>query len=229
MPAPSTEDFFDAIRTGDQTRVRTLVEANPSLLSAKDSQGLGPFTVARYSRQNAIAEFLLTRGVELDIFAACIAGRRDRVRELLIEDATLIAAHSHDGWTPLHLAAFFNFPDVAADLLARGADVHARSINAMRNTPLHAAVAGGSTAIARTLLEHGADANARQEGGWTPLHAAAQSGNIEILQLLIDAGATVRVPADNRQTPGDLALTRGHQGAVDILEKYGAFEASGHD
>jgi ankyrin repeat protein len=220
------KDFFEAIRDGDESRVRTLIEANPSLLAAKDSQGLGPFTVARYSRQNAIAEFLLARGVELDIFAACIAGRRDRVRELLADDATLIAAHSHDGWTPLHLAAFFNFPDIAADLLARGADVRARSINSMRNTPLHAAVAGGSTSVARSLLEHGADANARQEGGWTPLHAAAQSGNSELVQLLIDAGATVRVQADNRQTPGDLALTRGHQAAVDILEKYGAFESN---
>ena len=219
-------DFFEAIRSGDESRVRSLVEADPSLLSAKDSQGLGPFTVARYSRQNAIAEFLLARGVELDIFAACIAGRRDRVAELLADDPTLIAAHSHDGWTPLHLAAFFNFPEIAADLLARGADVRARSINAMRNTPLHAAVAGNATAIARALLEHGADANAHQEGGWTPLHAAAQSGNVEILQLLIDAGATVRVQADNRQTPGDLALTRGHRTAVDILEKYGAFEAT---
>jgi len=219
-------DFFEAIRTGDEARVRTLIEADPSLLAAKDSQGLGPFTVARYSRQNAIAEFLLARGVELDIFAACIAGRRARVRELLADDPTLIAAHSHDGWTPLHLAAFFNFPEIAADLLARGADVHARAINAMRNTPLHAAVAGNATAIARTLLEHGADANARQEGGWTPLHAAAQSGNVELIQLLIEAGATVRVQGDNRQTPGDLALTRGHQAAVDILEKYGAFETS---
>jgi len=219
-------DFFEAIRSGDESRVRSLVEADPSLLSAKDSQGLGPFTVARYSRQNAIADFLLSRGVELDIFAACIAGRRDRVRELLAADPTLLAAHSHDGWTPLHLAAFFNFPEIAADLLARGAGVHARSINPMRNTPLHAAVAGNATAIARSLLEHGADANARQEGGWTPLHAAAQSGNVEILQLLIDAGAAVRAPADNRQTPGDLALTRGHRAAVDILEKYGAFEAT---
>ena len=217
-------EFFDAIRAGDEPRVRTLVEANPSLLAAKDPQGLGAFIVARYSRQNAIAEYLLTQGVTLDIFAACIAGRRDRVRDLLIEDSTLIAAHSHDGWTPLHLAAFFNFPLIAADLIARGADVHARSINPMRNTPLHAAVAGNATAVARALLENGADANARQEGGWTPLHAAAQAGNIEVVQLLIDAGATVRIQADNRQTPADLALTRGHQAAVDILEKYGAFE-----
>jgi ankyrin repeat protein len=214
------KEFFDAIRAGDEQRVRALAESDPSLLAAKDEHGLGPFTVARYSRQNAIAEYLLSRGVELDIFAACLAGRRERIAELLAQDHALFGAYSHDGWTPLHLAAFFGFPDIAADLLAAGADVQARSRNAMHNTPLHAAVAGGSTAVARALLEHGADVNAPQEAGWTPLHGAAQGGNAELVQLLIAAGASVRARADNGQTPADLALTRGHQAAVDILEKY---------
>jgi ankyrin repeat protein len=219
------KEFFDAIRCGDEQRVRTLAESDPSLLAAKDEHGLGPFTVARYSRQNAIAEYLLARGVDLDIFAACLAGRRERVAELLAGDRALPAAYSHDGWTALHLAAFFGFADIAADLLAAGADVHARSRNAMRNTPLHAAVAGSSVAVTRTLLEHGSDVNARQEGGWTPLHGAAQSGNAELVELLIAAGAAVRARADNGQTPIDLALTRGHQAAVDILERYGALDA----
>jgi len=221
------KEFFDAIRSGDEPRVRALIESNPPLLSAKDDQGLGPFTVARYSRQAAIAEYLLAQGVELDIFAACLAGRRDRVAELISHDLALLAALSHDGWTPLHLAAFFNFPEIAVDLLAAGAAVNARSTNGMRNTPLHAAVAGNAVAVTRTLLENGAEVNATQEGGWTPIHSAAQSGNAELVQLLIDAGANVRARAANNQTPADLALTRGHQAVVDILEKYGAFEPQG--
>ncbi|MGA3024398.1 MAG: ankyrin repeat domain-containing protein [Bryobacteraceae bacterium] len=218
--ASPVKEFFDAIRSGDEQRVRTLAESDTSLLAAKDDQGLGPFTVARYSRQNGIAEYLLARGVELDIFAACLAGRRERIAELLAGDRALLGAHSHDGWTPLHLAAFFGFADVAGDLLAAGADVQARSLNSMRNTPLHAAVAGGSTGVARALLEHGADVNAPQEGGWTALHSAAQGGNAELVQLLIDAGASVRARANNGQTPIDLALTKGHQAAVDILERH---------
>jgi len=214
------KEFFDAIRAGDEQRVRTLAESNPSLLAAKDEQGLGPFTVARYSRQNAIAEYLLTQGVELDIFAACIAGRRARVAELLGGDAALIGSYSHDGWTPLHLAAFFGSRGIAADLLAAGADPNARSKNAMRNTPLHAAVAGRAVEVVRSLLERGADVNARQEGGWTPLHGAAQNGNAELVQLLIGVGAIVDAIADNGQKPIDLALTGGQQAAVDILEKY---------
>jgi len=213
-------EFFDAIRAGDEPRVRALVESDPSLLGTKDQQGLGPFTVARYSRQNGIAEYLLSKGVHLDIFAACLADRADRVADLIAADRSLLAAYSHDGWTPLHLAAFFGFPEIAAVLIAAGADVNARSINPMRNTPLHAAVAGRAVAVTRALLEHGADVNATQEGGWSPLHGAAQSGNTELVQLLLDAGATVKVTAANNQTPLDLALTGGHQAVVDILEKY---------
>ena len=214
------KEFFDAIRAGDEPRVRALIESDPSLLAAKDPQGLGPFTVARYSRQNAIADYLLASGVELDIFAAILAGRRERVAELLKQNPALLTAYSHDGWTPLHLAAFFGATGIASDLLAAGADVKARSTNIMRNTPLHAAVAGNSLDVTRALLEHGADVNAPQEAGWTALHSAAQNGNAEIVQLLIAAGATVSAKADNNQTPLDLALTRGHQAAVDILEKY---------
>jgi ankyrin repeat protein len=214
------KQFFDAIRAGDEPRVRALIAAHPSLLTAKDDSGLGAFTVARYSRQNAIADYLLASGVELDIFAACLAGRRDSVAQLIAHDRTLLASYSHDGWTPLHLAAFFGFPDIAADLIAAGADLKARSTNALRNTPLHAAVAGNSVAVTRTLLEQGAEVNAPQESGWTALHSAAQNGNAELIQLLIAAGATLSAKADNGQTALDLALTRGHAAAVDILEKY---------
>jgi ankyrin repeat protein len=64
--------------------------------------------------------------------------------------------------------------------------------------------------------------NARQHGGWTALHAAAQSGEVQMAELLIAAGADVQAPADNQQRPWDLALTKGDQPMVDMLEHYGA-------
>ncbi len=53
-----------------------MIEAEPALLSAIDDNGLGPFTVARYSRQDAVATLLLEKGAQLDIFAAAMAGVR---------------------------------------------------------------------------------------------------------------------------------------------------------
>jgi uncharacterized protein len=215
-----SQEFFDAIRAGDRGKVESLVTADPGLLGAKDGQGLGAYTAAKYSGRAEIAALLLEKGVELDVFAACLAGAGERAAELIGRDPELVKAYSHDGWTPLHLACFFGHPALAEALIAQGAEVNARSRNAMRNTPLHAAAGGRSQEAVRVLLEHGAEVNARQEGGWTALHAASQNGDVEMARVLIAGGADVQIRASNQQNALDLALTKGHSAVVEVLETY---------
>lgn len=215
-----SSQFFEAIRAGDRDKVEALLNADAVLLAAKDENGLGAYAAARYSGRNDVATLLLEKGVELDIFSACMAGAKDRALALIKGQPELMSAYSHDGWTPLHLACFFGQPGVAEALIAQGADVRARSRNPMQNTPLHAAVAGRNKDAVQALLEHGADVNARQEGGWTALHAAAQNGDVEMVRLLIAAGADVQARADNQQNALDLALTKAHPVVVEVLEAY---------
>jgi uncharacterized protein len=214
------KEFFDAIRAGDRGKVETLLSADPGLLGAKDEKGLGPYTAAKYSGRNEIGALLLERGVELDVFAACMAGALERAVELIDREPELAKAYSHDGWTPLHLACFFGQPSLVEKLIEQGADVKARSRNAVQNTPLHAAAAGRNRDAVRVLLEHGADVNSQQEGGWTALHAASQNGDAEMARLLIAAGADVQMRASNQQNALDLALTKGHPAVVEVLEAY---------
>lgn len=157
----------------------------------------------------------------LAIFAAAIQGDADQLETMLAANRSLVTALSTDGWTPLHLAAFFGKMDAARLLLNKGAEVNGRSTNPMRNMPLHAAAAGRHTALAKLLLDHGASPNARQHGGWTPLHAAAQNGDIEMAQTLVAAGADVTARADNNQNAVDLALTKAQQAMVEYLEANG--------
>lgn len=215
-------EFFDKVKAGDLAEVQRMVAEDPSVLTAKDENGLDAFTVARYSRQDAVAQFLLENGAELSVFAAAMAGVTERVREHLAAEPSLISAYSHDGWTALHLAAFFGKKPAAEVLIAAGANVNARSINPMRNSPLHAACAGRSDELAALLVASGADVNSRQEGGWTPLHAAAQNGGLDLARLLISFGAQVNARAENNQNAMDLALTRGDGKMVELLEENGA-------
>ena len=213
-------EFFSAVKGGDLAQVTKMLDENPGLLEARDEAGLGAYTVARYSRQAEIAQFLLDKGAALDIFAACMAGAQSRVVELLAADRGLVNGYSHDGWTPLHLASFFGQPGISEVLIANGADVHARSTNNMKNTPLHAAAAGRNLDCVGTLLVHGADVNARQTGGWTSLHAAAQNGDNAVAGLLIAMGADVKARADNQQNAMDMAILKGHQSMVTQLEEH---------
>jgi ankyrin repeat protein len=217
-----SKEFFDAIRAGDAGKAGAMLDADRGLITAKDENGLGAFATAKYSRRNDIAAMLLEKGIELDIFEACMAGAEERVVELVSRQRDLTKSYSPDGWTPLHLAGFFNHPALTEALLTYGAEVNAQSRNALANAPLHAAAAGRSRESVRILLEHGADANARQHGGWTALHAASQTGDVELVRLLIASGADVQARADNNQNALDLAMTGGHQPVVDVLDEYAA-------
>lgn len=158
----------------------------------------------------------------LAVFAASILGETERLDELLAANRSLLSALSDDGWTPLHLAAFFGKAGAVRLLLNKGASTKTRSTNAMENFPIHAAAAGKHADIVQLLLDHGSNANARQHGGWTPLHAAAQHGDIETARALIRGGADVSARADNQQRPLDLALLKGEQAMVEFLEANGA-------
>jgi ankyrin repeat protein len=222
-----SQQFFEAIRAGDRAKVDALLSADPTLLNAKEPSGLGAYAAARYSGRNDVAALLVEKGIELDLYESCMAGSKDRVLGMVAGQPDLLNAYSHDGWTPLHLACFFGQPELAKALIEQGADVRARSRNAMRNLPLHAAIAGRNREAVRALLEHGAEVNATQEGGWTALHGAAQNGDVETARLLIAAGANVALRAGNQQNAMDLALTKGHQAMVDLLDEYATPEERG--
>lgn len=214
--------FQDAVKKGDLEAIRSALAANPALLNAPNEAGQGAFLLAKYYRQEAVAEFLLSQGAKLNFFDQCVAGQTESVISQIEATPALLESHSGDGWTPLHLAAFFGAQDLAEALLARGAVIDARSTNNMQNTPLHAAVAGRRTAMVKFLLEHGSDANARQSGGWTALHGAAQNGDREVVEALIANDAHINARADNNQCALDMALMRGHQEIADLLEGLGA-------
>ena len=219
---PDLKTFHDQVKSGDLTGVRVSLEQNASLLDAANETGQSAFLLAKYYRQSETADYLLGLNPRLDLFGLCVAGRVADVLTELDRNPSALEAHSSDGWTPLHLAAFFGHRDLADALLDRGADVNARSTNSMKNTPLHAAAAGRQAEVMRLLLSRGADPNATQHGGWTALQSAAQNGDREMVELLLAHGAHINARAENNQAALDLALIGGHNDVVRLLEELGA-------
>jgi ankyrin repeat protein len=166
-------------------------------------------------------EALLAADPDLDLFEASAVGRIDRVRAGIDDDHDSVRRSSPDGFTALHLAAFFGKPEVARMLLDAGASVDTYTTNELANQPLHAAAAGRHLEVCRLLLAAGADVNATQHGGYTPLHEAAQHGDVEMVELFLSAGADPSI-AVAEGTPADLAEAAGHPDVAKRLREVAA-------
>ena len=206
----SDSSIVDAVKQGDAERVERLVAEQPGRVLERDEDGVSAVLLAQYYGRTDLVDLMLATEPELDLFEASALGKLDRVLRLLEQDPASVSSRSGDGFTPLHLAAFFGHADIGKLLLAKGGDVGAVSENALRVMPLHSAVAGRHLDVARHLVEHGADVNARQERGFTPLHGAAQHGDANLVELLLANGADPGARMDDGKTPGDLALEHGH-------------------
>ncbi len=218
----SAAAFIDAIKAGEFDRVKAMASAEPTLIDAKSQTGESAILTAVYHRQREIVNLLVARGAALTLAEACAAGEVERAERRLDEAPDAVNATTADGWTPLHLAAFFGHSRVAELLLGRGGDAKALSRNANANTPLHAALAGNHTFVAALLMGHGADLNAADAGGWRPLHIAAANNNIDAMKTLIAQGADVIAANKEGQTALTLAQEKNRREAVALLKRHGA-------
>ena len=216
---PTHADVIAAVQAGDAGKIRGLLQEDPSLAAAKDTNGVSALMFAFYYRRPEIAGLLLATKSDLDIFEATAAGKADKVSEILKKDPQSAKRWSGDGFTALHLAAFFGHAEIARILIRQAADVSATSKNAMKVTPLHSAAAAHNKEIVRLLLENDAPADVRQEGGWTPLHEAAQIGDLEMARDLLQYRADPQARSNDGKTPSDMAAAKGHHEIVKLLAK----------
>lgn len=213
------QPMIDAVQAGNVAAVKELLASKPELAEARTDAGLSALLVAVYLGQIEIAELLLRKVPSLDIFEAAAVGDAKRIVEVLASDLSLRNASSADGWTPLHLAAFFGREQATLALLEKGANLQALSKNASRNTPLHAAVADRKTNAVRMLLAGGADVDAKTGAGWTALHHAAFAGDRVIAEILLAHRPNLNAKNDKGQTALDVALEKGHKAVADLLQK----------
>jgi uncharacterized protein len=214
-----SQEFLDAIRGGDATRAASMLEADPSLAAARDANGVSAILWAAYSGHRELAQAIGARRDDLDLFEATAIGAADRVKALLAGDPGLVRSYSPDGWTPLHLASFFGYPEVVQLLLGAGAPLEARSRNTLANTALNAAAAANRIEVARLLLERGADPNSRQHNAISPLHSAAFNGNLDMVKLLLEHHADPGAITEENRTAAGMAEEKGHEEIATLLRQ----------
>ena len=126
------------------------------------------------------------------------------------------------GRTYLSLAASYNYPQIASELLRiDGIDVECRDFGG--STPLSDAVGKGSIEILRRLLEtKSVDVNSRDNHGLTPLAYAAREGHMgAVRELLAVPGIDAYAKDDNGRTPLEIAKAFEHDDLVAVFREWG--------
>ena len=148
---------------------------------------------------------------------AIFGGRETPPVQVSIDAATvrpgLIPSHA------LHAAVKSGDLAVVNDLIARGADLEARTPDGW--TPLIEAVRQ-EIPIITALLDAGANVNAATVMGYTALQRAAGQGRADVVRLLLSRGANPRAVDHAGKSALDFAQDRGDSECVELLTKAGA-------
>jgi ankyrin repeat protein/beta-lactamase regulating signal transducer with metallopeptidase domain len=137
-------------------------------------------------------------GLSDKIHDAAKQGDLAKVKAMLKDNPDLVAIKDSEGRTPLHRAVENGHKDVAALLLAQGANVNAKDKAGW--TPLYRAVDRNKDMV-ELLLSQGADVNVKDHDGYAPLHEAAWTGQKAAVALLLANKAEVNVETKDGETP----------------------------
>ncbi len=150
--------LFQLIDAGDKDALCDALSDDPDLAAQRSAEGLSPVLHALYTGKADLVDPILDANPPLDVFDAAAVGRTRGLEELLEAEPALVTAWSPDGFTALHLAAFFGQEDAAELLLDRGSDPRAVSRHReIEVAPVQSAAAGEHDAIVRLLLQRGAE------------------------------------------------------------------------
>jgi len=149
---------------------------------------------------------------------AAWCGLHDIVQFLIVERSQNVNARGFDlEETPLSVASWRGYSEVARVLLEHGADTETRDNDSY--SPLEWSSQNGHVEVVRVLLGNHADLNFLAEDKWTALHFASEFGQVAVARVLLGNGADPNAKTTGNVTPLHLA---DNEGVTRILLEYGA-------
>ena len=194
---PEAKELFQAIRRGQISAIRKVLDRDPKLIGTVDENGSTPLILAAYWAGAAEVKELLARGADPNA--------------------------KNDSGVAALIPATDNLESTRM-LVEAGAEVNART-EAGDTALIVAAQRAGGARVVEYLLDKGANLKTATNDGATALHRAAECGDVDVLKLLVDKGADVDAQRKNPfggQSPLASAVVFGHGAAVRYLLSKGA-------
>ncbi len=184
-------EIHTAAGDGDLQKVKDLLDADATLLNAKDDKGWTPLHSAVSKGRAGVVEYLLAQGGDTEM-------------------------KNNNGLTPLFQALDLSRNRVAGILIDRGADITVRGYR--NRTILHMAARAGNATIVQLLLAKGAEVNARDSRGSTPLDLAVASNKPQAAKILLSSGAETRTFTTENEESQELLNRAVHLGQYDTIQ-----------
>jgi ankyrin repeat protein len=161
---------------------------------------------------------------EESLFKAVGSSNFKKVKQVLTQSVN-VNVTDRWGYTPLIRACVYGDIDIAEVLIARGAEVNARTEDG--NTALfEASLSQEKKPLAELLIEKGAYIDIKNKHGDTPLIMATMNGIKEIVELLIAKGADVNATNNMGSNVLSVAWTHGQKEIMRLLYDNGARDNS---
>jgi ankyrin repeat protein len=160
---------------------------------------------------------------EVSFIEAARKGDNETVKRFLDAgmSANLVDKRDEERSTVLMVAAMAGQTETTKLLLAKGADVNAKTKK--ERTALTWASWRGMTDTVKALLASGAEIDARDQWGASPLMFAVSRGRLETVKVLLDAGANPNLHhVESGQTALIDAVVRHYIDIVEVLLAKGA-------
>jgi ankyrin repeat protein len=144
-------------------------------------------------------------------------GDLEPLKTMIKQNPSLVLSKDENDLTLLHGAATLGLKDMADLLIAKGADVNAKT-DPGAWTALHWAAGNGHVDVVKVLLAGKAKVNAKNSFGSTPLHRAVGANHKEVVKILLAAKADVNArDKSDGWTPLHHAVVNGRKDLAELL------------
>lgn len=201
-PYPIAFAFHAMAASGNTPGLKAILEQAgldhaPNIINSRDHRGFTVFHKSMESGNKVLVQMLIELGADIN---------------------SEITGPDPEGWTPLHLAAFDNHPEIIELLVNRGGQIDHYGNETHPMTPLRVAVTRDHPECVAKLLLLGADPLETNPHGFTLLHEAANIGSCEMTKQLLAAGCSPHAKAGDGSTPAIWALQHGDDDLVSLLK-----------
>lgn len=191
---PTTISLYRALVRSEEHIIRRYCTQKPHLIDIPGPKGTTPLFVATSRGDKSTVNILLSAGANVD-YGMPVCKR-----------------------TPLHIAMFMGYHEIAKILILKRADISL--CDSIGLTFAHYAVDGSYLPAIKFCIDNGADTEARDANGWTLLlRAVAMQCGVAIVKYLLERDCNLFAKDSNKLSCFDHARLSQQNDVFELLEK----------